>query len=188
MLRPWRTLTRLGPSSFRHTPLALIPFRSFSACTRPASTRSFILARSTGLQSAPRQHTLLSTRYLSLGSIFGRSKVAPTPSPATIAGISRLEAEANAHPHDIDKQLSLFKELSVTKLRAGYDLIVSRWERMCEFVRLLACGRGRMLTQRRTQRLLCFGQTMHSGSIFRPWSRQTARHPCPRLFDDEKRF
>ncbi|KAF8654142.1 hypothetical protein AX16_003672 [Volvariella volvacea WC 439] len=66
-------------------------------------------------------------------SLFSRQKPTPTPSPLVVAHITRLEAEANVHPHDVAKQLALFHALLGTKLKSSYDLIISRWERMCEF-------------------------------------------------------
>lgn len=75
------------------------------------------------------------SRALSLASIFSRSKPTPSPTPLVVAHITRLEAEANVHPHDVEKQLALFRALLDTKLKTSYDLIVNRWERMCEFVR-----------------------------------------------------
>ncbi|PPQ93308.1 hypothetical protein CVT25_014437 [Psilocybe cyanescens] len=77
--------------------------------------------------------TPCSRRSLSLGSIFSRSKTEATPTPHTVALITRLEAEANVHPHDLGKQLALLKALLDTKLKSSYELIVNRWERMCEF-------------------------------------------------------
>ncbi|KJA27218.1 hypothetical protein HYPSUDRAFT_63481 [Hypholoma sublateritium FD-334 SS-4] len=68
-----------------------------------------------------------------LGSIFSRPKSDPTPTPHVVALITRLEAEANVHPHDVSKQLALFQALLDTKLQSSYDLIINRWERMCEF-------------------------------------------------------
>lgn len=73
-----------------------------------------------------------SSRYLSLGSIFSR-KPTPSPTPLVVAHITRLEAEANVHPHDVEKQLALFHALLETKLKTSFELIVNRWERMCEF-------------------------------------------------------
>ncbi|KAK7054912.1 i-AAA protease yme1 [Paramarasmius palmivorus] len=70
-------------------------------------------------------------RYISLGSIFSRSPA--VPSPTVVAQITRLEAEANVYPHDVSKQLALFEALQDTKLKSSYELIISRWERMCEF-------------------------------------------------------
>ncbi|KXN89262.1 ATP-dependent zinc metalloprotease FTSH 5, mitochondrial [Leucoagaricus sp. SymC.cos] len=72
------------------------------------------------------------SRNLSLGSIFSR-KLAPSPTPLVVAHVTRLEAEANVHPHDTEKQLALFRALLETNLKTSYDLIISRWERMCEF-------------------------------------------------------
>ncbi|KAF9464699.1 ATP-dependent peptidase [Collybia nuda] len=74
-----------------------------------------------------------SHRALSLGSIFTRSRPTQSPSPLVVAHITRLEAEANIHPHDIVKQLALFQALEDTKLKSSYELIITRWERMCEF-------------------------------------------------------
>jgi ATP-dependent metalloprotease len=73
------------------------------------------------------------SRNLSLGSIFSR-KPTPSPTPLVVAHITRLEAEANVHPHDVEKQLALFHALLETKIKTSYDLIINRWERMCEFV------------------------------------------------------
>jgi ATP-dependent metalloprotease len=70
---------------------------------------------------------------ISLGSIF-RSTAAPTPTPATVADIARLEADANANPHDLDKQIALMTALMDTRHKAGYETVVNRWERMTDFV------------------------------------------------------
>ncbi|ESK96960.1 intermembrane space aaa protease iap-1 [Moniliophthora roreri MCA 2997] len=70
-------------------------------------------------------------RHISLGSIFSRSTT--VPSPTVVAHITRLEAEANVYPHDVSKQLAFFEALRDTKLKSSYELIISRWERMCEF-------------------------------------------------------
>lgn len=75
-----------------------------------------------------------SRRLLSLGSIFTRPKPTATPSPLVVAHITKLEAEANVHPHDVSKQLALFQALVDTKLPSSYEVVISRWERMCEFV------------------------------------------------------
>jgi ATP-dependent metalloprotease len=82
--------------------------------------------------------TPCSRRTLTLGSIFSRSKTEATPTPHVVALITRLEAEANVHPQDISKQLALFEALLDTKLHSSYELVVTRWERMCEFVSYLS--------------------------------------------------
>ena len=74
-------------------------------------------------------------RSLSLSSLFGpRTKPTPTPSPSTVADISLLEAAANINHNDVDKQIALYEALLSTRVKAGYDTIISRWERLSEFV------------------------------------------------------
>ncbi|KAF8201840.1 ATP-dependent peptidase [Pholiota molesta] len=114
---------------------------------RAIAPRPFLLARSFSVSTRRTLHspsrftyagtilapTLRNSRTLSLGSIFGRSKPEETPSPHTVALVTRLEAEANVHPHDVGKQLALFEALLETKLTSSYELVVNRWERMVEF-------------------------------------------------------
>lgn len=89
-----------------------------------------------GLGRHPRSlYQPCSHRTLSLGSIFSWTKPVATPTPLVVAHISRLEGEANVHPHDIAKQLELFEALAATNLKSSYELIMTRWEKMCEFVR-----------------------------------------------------
>ncbi|KAF8844968.1 ATP-dependent metallopeptidase Hfl [Paxillus ammoniavirescens] len=66
----------------------------------------------------------------------GRNRVSAAMRPSfrdTVAEIARLEAEVNADPNDLSKHIALFKAMVGTKTKAGYDLVMSRWERMCEF-------------------------------------------------------
>ncbi|KAI6108981.1 ATP-dependent metallopeptidase Hfl [Pisolithus croceorrhizus] len=65
-------------------------------------------------------------------SWFTWSKPNATPSPDTVAEIARLEAEVNTDPNNSKAHEELFRALAATKTKAGYDLIMSRWERMCE--------------------------------------------------------
>ncbi|KIK57837.1 hypothetical protein GYMLUDRAFT_46049 [Collybiopsis luxurians FD-317 M1] len=109
-LTPVHTCRTLSTSSLVQT-----HFRTFHRL--PPTTPSF---------------TLFTVRNLSLGSIFSR-KSSALPTPAVVANITRLEAEANVHPHDTSKQLVLFDALLDTKLKSSYELIISRWEKMCEF-------------------------------------------------------
>jgi len=100
------------------------------SCTRAPRNSSF-----NSLGSYYLLASLPSTRRsLSLGSIFSRSKPEPTPTPQVVALITRLEAEANVHPHDVSKQLALLDALADTKLKSSYELVVNRWQKMCEFV------------------------------------------------------
>lgn len=75
-----------------------------------------------------------SHRMFSLRSIFSRKPPVAAPTPFVVAQITRLEAEANVHPHDVAKQLALFEALLATNLNSSYELIITRWEKMCEFV------------------------------------------------------
>ena len=80
--------------------------------------------------------TQVAARSLSLSSLLSPRKVAPSPTPQTVANIAAIEAEANAHPHDVLKQLALFDTLLATNMKPGYEVLIARWERMCEFVRM----------------------------------------------------
>ena len=77
--------------------------------------------------------TLVSARSFSLLPKFLRRNTA-TPSPEVITKINILEADANANPHDVAKQVALFAALSATNTKSGYEVIINRWERMCEHV------------------------------------------------------
>ncbi|KAL1717527.1 P-loop containing nucleoside triphosphate hydrolase protein [Schizophyllum commune] len=100
-----------------------------------SATRNLILARPAAplvyRHPAPlyRQPTQLA-RPFSLKSLF--TKPERPPPPHVVARISLLEAEANANPHDASKQLDLFRELANTNMKASYEIIISRWERMCD--------------------------------------------------------
>jgi ATP-dependent metalloprotease len=85
-------------------------------------------------RTLPTVSPTLICRSFSLGSLFSRPKPISSPSPVAVAHIARLEADANATPHDLSKQLSLFESLVDTGLKPGYEVVVTRWERMCEFV------------------------------------------------------
>ncbi|KAL0946900.1 hypothetical protein HGRIS_013063 [Hohenbuehelia grisea] len=104
-----------------------------AVCNRSISTRTSFRLGSSLAVTPSHSLPLSSRRFLSLGSIFSRPKPAPHPSPLTVAQITRLEAEANANPENVDKQLALFQALLQTGVKAGYEVVISRWERMCEF-------------------------------------------------------
>ncbi|KAH9854180.1 ATP-dependent metallopeptidase Hfl [Lenzites betulinus] len=120
---------RLGPCCTQVRPLrtpalSLQPFRSISTFHRASQ-----LPRP---WTFPQRHpVVVHTRLLSLGSLF--RKPGPLPSPAVVANISKLEAEADAHPNDVEKQIVLFEALVSTKAKPGLDTVVARWERLCEF-------------------------------------------------------
>ncbi|KAI0670417.1 ATP-dependent metallopeptidase Hfl [Trametes maxima] len=108
----------------RPQPLSLSQLRSLSSFHRtPLSLRALSLP--------PRRPVVPHTRSLSLASLLRRPS--PLPSPAVVANISKLEAEADAHPNDVEKQVALFEALVGTKAKPGLDTVVARWERLCEF-------------------------------------------------------
>ncbi|KAL1947859.1 hypothetical protein VTO73DRAFT_13583 [Trametes versicolor] len=108
----------------RSPALHLQPFRSLSTFPRTAPT-----LRAWSLPQRP--PAVAHSRALSLASLFRRP--GPLPSPAVVATISKLEAEADAHPNDVEKQVALFEALVGTKAKPGLDTVVARWERLCEF-------------------------------------------------------
>lgn len=120
------------PSTRPVTLVCQIPARQL-ATFRPFQPQHITLARAT--RSSQRFSISPGLRPLSLGSIFSRGPPTPSPTPVVVAHITRLEAEANVNPHDVQKQLALFRALVDTKLKSSHDLIINRWERMCEFVR-----------------------------------------------------
>jgi len=123
------------PFARAHLPRPLFPIR---ARFLTSASTSRIHRNSSPFVSFGHHYILAPTpcsrRMLTLGSIFSRSKTEATPTPHVVALITRLEAEANVHPQDISKQLALFEALLDTKLHSSYELVVTRWERMCEFV------------------------------------------------------
>jgi hypothetical protein len=126
----------------------------------------------------PLQLVLIPSRTISFGSIFS-SKPSPTPSPHAVAHVARIEADANARPHDVEKQLGLFQALSETNIQPGYELIINRWERMTEFVRcpFWTCLDGLAdLWTCRTQLHLSFIRTRLSSIISRLFSKQARKH------------
>ncbi|KAK0503259.1 ATP-dependent peptidase [Armillaria luteobubalina] len=133
MLRPPQLQSPLRLVAYSHsTLLARICIqRPFSPTTRTLLTASWTSRRP--FLPTPTINLIAQSRNLTLGSIFSRFKGSPTPSPTVVAHVTKLEAEANVYPHDIVKQLALFDALLETKLKSSYELIINRWERMCEF-------------------------------------------------------
>ncbi|KAA1471177.1 ATP-dependent metallopeptidase Hfl [Dentipellis sp. KUC8613] len=112
-------------------PSALIPRLARSFSRLPPTTPSSLLFR-TPLRPIPALPSC-HNRFFSLRSLFFASPTPPTPPPHAVASIARLEAEADENPNDVSKQLELFAALADSKHKAGYGVIIARWERMCEF-------------------------------------------------------
>jgi ATP-dependent metalloprotease len=121
------------------------PFRSFSSQRIPPNTSGITRIHCASIPS-PVLTRLKSSpwschpqqRHLSLSSLNPfASKRSATPQPFQVSIISKAEADADASPHDVAKQLELFEVLAALKLKAAYETIIARWERMCEFVSIL---------------------------------------------------
>ncbi|KAJ6596891.1 ATP-dependent peptidase [Mycena vulgaris] len=111
----------------RPPPLLAPPSRSFfSRALFPARLR--VRAASPTLQLI-----LLPSRHLSLGSIFSRPRPSSAPSAHVVVEISKLEAEADVNRHDVAKQITLFQALVSANFKQSYEVVISRWEKMCEF-------------------------------------------------------
>ncbi|KAG1853730.1 ATP-dependent metallopeptidase Hfl [Suillus subalutaceus] len=124
-----------GRSVVSLPPKSCIQFRSFSN-SRPIQPYSrFTLAyKASPLITQHRIQPLTAQPCLRRAlSLFPWSKASSTPAPAVVAKVARLEAEANANPDDVAKQLALYQVLVDTQVKAGYEVVITRWERMCEF-------------------------------------------------------
>ncbi|KAG1756777.1 ATP-dependent metallopeptidase Hfl [Suillus paluster] len=124
-----------GRSVASLSPKSCISFRSFSNF-RPVQpySRSTLAYTPSQLITQPRIQPLTAQPCLRRAlSLFPWSKASSTPAPAVVAKVARLEADANANPDDVAKQLSLYQVLVDTQVKAGYEVVITRWERMCEF-------------------------------------------------------
>lgn len=63
------------------------------------------------------------------------SLMSTVPQPAVVAEIARGETLADSIPNNVPAQLRLFNLCIKQGGDAGHKVIMSRWERMCEFVR-----------------------------------------------------
>ncbi|KAG1772675.1 P-loop containing nucleoside triphosphate hydrolase protein [Suillus occidentalis] len=113
-----RSVVSLPPKSF-------IQFRSFSNSRSIQPYSRFTLASKASLLITQHRIQPLTAqpclrRALSL---FPWSKPSSTPAPAVVANVA----------HDVAKQLALYQALVGTQVKAGYEVVITRWERMCEF-------------------------------------------------------
>ncbi|KAF7338299.1 ATP-dependent peptidase [Mycena venus] len=127
-------LSFLAACRARPQPFPVAHSRSFfSRPPFPAGLRVSFRPRTPRIPSPTSPLILLQSRHLSLGSVFSRPKPSPSPSPHVVVEISKLEAEADVNRHDVPKQLTLFQALVSTNLKQSYEVVISRWEKMCEF-------------------------------------------------------
>ncbi|KAG1831763.1 ATP-dependent metallopeptidase Hfl [Suillus variegatus] len=124
-----------GRSVVSLPPKSCIQFRSFSN-SRPIQpySRFTFASKAPLLITQHRIQPLTAQPCLRRAlSLFPWSKASSTPAPAVVAKVARLEAEANASPDDVARQLALYQVLVDTQVKAGYEVVITRWERMCEF-------------------------------------------------------
>lgn len=113
--------------------------RPFLVTTRCFSSRSLLIAAASG-----RSSTFVVSRILPLVSSpktfhirhASTSLSGRFPSVHSIAAVTKAEAEADADPDNVDAQVRLFRLLIESERTAGWRVLMSRWERMCEFVSL----------------------------------------------------
>ena len=150
----------------------------FARPLRPALPLFPICRARVPLRLAPRLQpsicivNLDSRKHISLQSLFQRSS--HTPSPRTVAEISKLEAIADSDPSNVASQVHLFQELLNTRSKTGRNIVMSRWERMCEFVcRSTSTCVNSSLTRVRIHPLPYFIRTKRFNSISPRLSNQT---------------
>lgn len=121
-----------APLRAQRTPFQpCLPFRQLStSSSHLVFFRSARLLRDTTKQIS----TIQPSRAFTLGSIFAPRKPSVVPAPQVVGNISSKEAEADANPNDVGKQIALFEALLNSRVPAAYEVVISRWERMCEFV------------------------------------------------------
>lgn len=106
---------------------AAAPLSSDKSLPRPPLHPIGLLSTSVPHASCSFRIQQLGLRHLSL-NVFNRQ---PTPSPVALVRMTRLEADANANPTDISKQIALWAEL--IQYSAGQKRVLSRYERILEF-------------------------------------------------------
>ncbi|KAF7294936.1 ATP-dependent peptidase [Mycena indigotica] len=164
----------------RPPPPTLLFSRSLSSLQASRLRVSFRPPPPTSVSSSPTLRVLFSqSRHISIGSVFSRSKPTSAPSPHVVVEISKLEAEADINRHDVGKQITLFQALVSTNFKQSYEVVISRWEKMCEFdptSPLLHSSEAFRLY------LICLVNTAQPGSVFPAIRRRDAllaANPAP---------
>ena len=119
------------------TGLGLRPGRPFclSRTFSFSSPSSRLFSHLVFAQRHSRQSLLVTPpRRLLFQNLFQKRTVIP---PLVLANIKRLESAVDTDPNNAQAQAELFKLLLSTQTKAGYNNVMTRWERMCEFVSLL---------------------------------------------------
>ena len=118
-LRPTASTTFFG-LALRHP----VPFRSF---VQLAAHRSCFV---------PSRQPITILRFVKPLDFGARhaSELSSVPPVHSVRQITQAEAEADSDPNNVDAQVKLFRMLLESTRPAGRNVIISRWERMCEFV------------------------------------------------------
>lgn len=106
-------------------------------CQRTSSSHSFtrFALTTSNLSSCPHTNYRL-PKFLyqpKTTSIRHASSFAVDGKMLSISEITKAEAEADADPNNVDAQNRLFRLLAESGRPAGWNVLMSRWERMCEF-------------------------------------------------------
>lgn len=123
----------LGLRSLRPT-----AFPTFFACgsRHPVLSRSFIQLAAQQARRVPSRQPSDVLRLVKPFNFTVRyaSELSNVPPVHSVRQITQAEAEADADPNNVGAQVKLFRMLLESARPAGRNVIISRWERMCEFV------------------------------------------------------
>jgi ATP-dependent metalloprotease len=120
-----------GPvPSIRHSELIR---RSFGP---PPTAQSVLSTRSTRPSLYATTPSLLARRQIWTSAWKAVKRFTPDriTNPMVYSRIVALEAEANAFPHNVSKQVTLWRAILDMDTPTGYQRIINRWERLLEFV------------------------------------------------------
>lgn len=115
----------LQPPSARSV---LLPYTQFLPRTRPIH---FI--HSYSFRITPSAQYLFSNYHIPCRSL-SLFRSPPLPPPRVLAQIHLLETAANASPKYVEAQVAYYQALVDSGLPNAYQRVISRWERMLEFV------------------------------------------------------
>lgn len=105
-----------------------------SSSSRTSSTvLKHALPRYSCTRTLPGSHRLLS--FGSFDSISKHFKPRPTAQPEYAANLKKLQGDADADRHNVPRQVALFHALVDTGVKENLQVVLYRWESMCEFVR-----------------------------------------------------
>ncbi|KIM33129.1 hypothetical protein M408DRAFT_325952 [Serendipita vermifera MAFF 305830] len=115
--------------SIRHSELVKRSFRA------PQTAQSILSTRSTRPQQYASCPSLVARRQIWTSAWNTVKRLTPEriTNPVVYSRVVALEAEANAFPHNVSKQVTLWRAILDLDTSASYDRIINRWERLIEF-------------------------------------------------------